>query len=470
MTAIKKSRARRESFSLSLPHIVLLGAALAGTFFVLVLTGPLDTALLRRYCLSHPVAIACVSLFMVGIVNLSFKWYQAFTQLAASKQSSKALRRLVTDGEDVDKPQRCDWLAANWKTVPDTLRESWFGARITRAIDLQISRGRRHHLEADLQNFADADADRQHDSYSLVRIINWAMPMLGFLGTVLGISQTLGQLDTEMLATQQQEAMNQLTAGLYVAFDTTATALILTVILMFVQFAVSRLELNLLSTIESDSNMGLVEFLADDPYGAQDSLLAPVREMATGLITTIRQLAEDQSSIWARSIAESQNQWKAWTQTASERIETDLGDKIGESLVRHVDSLERLQDEGYRQVDLRWQQWQTTLSDQARQIQGQQKEIIKQSDQIQKLITSLTDLKKLEEGIQDSMSRLENVNRLEEASMCVGEAVAFLATSLERAGVIRGAPIKPRPAAAAPPPLAEEDQNVLPLDQQRKAA
>lgn len=470
MTANKKSRARRESFSLSLPHIVLIGAALAGLFFALVITGPLDTALLRRYCLSHPVAITCVSLFMVGIVNLALKWYQAFTQLAASKQSSKALRRLVTDGEDVDTPQRCDWLSANWKTVPETLRESWFGARITRTIDLQISRGRRHQLEADLQHLADADADRQHDSYSLVRIINWAMPMLGFLGTVLGISQTLGQLDTEMLATQQQEAMNQLTAGLYVAFDTTATALILTVILMFIQFAVSRLELNLLSTIESDSNLGLVEFLADDPYGAQDSLLAPVREMATGLIATIRQLAEDQSSIWARSIAESQSQWKAWTQTASERIETDLGDKIGESLVRHVDSLERLQDEGYRQVDLRWQQWQTTLSDQARQIQGQQKEIIKQSDQIQKLIASLTDLKKLEDSIQDSVSRLENVNRLEEASMCVGEAVAFLATSLERAGVIRGAPIKPRPATTASSASSEDNQNVLPIDQQRKAA
>ena len=49
--------------------------------------------------------------------------------------------------------------------------------------------------------------------------------MLGFLGTVIGITQALGDLDPEELANSIQTAMDGLLSGLYVAFDTTAVAL-----------------------------------------------------------------------------------------------------------------------------------------------------------------------------------------------------------------------------------------------------
>lgn len=481
-----KQRTRRASFSFSLAPVLVLGSCLAVGFFGLILLGPLDTPLLRRYCVSHPVAIASVTLFFIGIVTLALKWYQALTQTSVTRRAGGALARLVNEGKEIEPSSRADWLAAHWKAQPTSTRSGWLGTRIAQTVDLQISRGRRHQLESDLKALAESDADRQHDSYSLLRIINWAMPMLGFLGTVLGISQTLGQLDTKMLATQQQEAMNQLTAGLYVAFDTTAIALILTVFLMFVQFAVSRLELNLLSTIDRESNGALVGFLAVDPFDAQDTLLTPVREMAHELIATVRDVAHQQSEIWSKSIQESQRQWTAWTEAASQRIESDLAEQIDVALNQHVVALRELHAEGYRQVDVRWQQWQTTLSDQARRVQAQQKEIIAQSDTLQTLVQSTADLRKLEDVIHDSVSRLENINRLEEATICVGEAVAVLAASLERAGLIRGAPIKPRltPTASRDAdddpskpaqkneasPAKQENVRVVPIDEQRKAA
>ncbi len=437
---------RRASYSLPLPPVFLLGSILALGFFGLIFAGPLNFAILRRYCLSHPVAIASVTLFCFGIVGLALKWYFAASQASVTGRAVAALRRLLVDGDEISPARRAEWLEASWQAQPASLRNSWFGMRIARAVDLQIARGRRHQLENDLKSLSDADADRQHESYSLLRIIHWAMPMLGFLGTVLGISQTLGQLDTQMLATQQQEAMNQLTAGLYVAFDTTAIALSLTVFSMFVQFAVSRIEVNLLTRIDSGSSDCLIEFLSVDPFDAQDSLLTPVREMATELIASVEQLVEVQSAVWARSIAESQRQWTTWTERSSQEIEQQLGQCIGKSLDRHVSSMERLQDEGARQIDLRWQQWQTTLSAQARLVQSQQREIVHQSELLQELLGSTCELRKLEETIHDSVERLENVGRIEQASQFMGEAIADLAASLERAGVIRGIPIKPRAA------------------------
>lgn len=464
-------RARRASYSLPLPPVLLLGSILAISFYGLIFTGPLDIGFLRRYCLSHPVAVASVSLFCVGIVALSMKWFFAATQTRVTGRAVAALRRLLSDGEEIAPAGRPEWLLASWDAQPAFLRDSWLGLRIVRVLELQIRRGRRQQLEADLNSIGELDADRQHDSYSLLRIIHWAMPMLGFLGTVLGISQTLGQLDTEMLATQQQAAMNQLTAGLYVAFDTTAIALTLTVCSMFVQFAVSRIEINLLTRIDSDLADCLVGYLAVDPFDAQETLLTPVREMATHLLATAEQLVEQQSAVWARSIAESQRQWSAWTGQASEQVEQRLGATVSQALEKHVASMRKLQDEGSRQIDLRWQQWQTTLSDQARAAQSQQKEMIRQSDILQQLVESTVDLRKLEEAIHESVGRLEDVGRIEQASLCVGEAVAVLATSLERAGLIRGAPVRPRPAKKVDAENALQDtSDTLPVDSQRKSA
>lgn len=449
-------RQPRESYSLPLPPVLILGTILAATFYGLIVTGPLDFQLLRRYCLSHPVAIASVSLFFVGIVGLLLKWQQATRQFGATHRAGSALRRLVTDGEDVPSGQRAQWLAASWQAQTSSIKGSWLGTRIYRAVELQIRRGRRNQLESDLKWLSENDADRQHESYSLLRIINWAMPMLGFLGTVLGISKTLGQLDTQMLATQQQEAMNQLTAGLYVAFDTTAIALILTVFSMFVQFGVNRIETKLLSRIDTDAGDNLIGFLAVDQNDAEESLLNPIRDMTAELLRTVHTIVETQASVWTKSIEESQRQWEQWNTKVAQSAESEIRSGLAEALQAHVKDLTKLQDDGNRQVESRLQQWQTTLSDHARHMQGQQKELSLQTQALHDLVKSTADLQALEETIHEGVDRLENVGRIETAATCIAEAVAMLGTSLERAGAFRGTPIRPRSKKSA----AAEDETL----------
>lgn len=432
-----------ESFSLSLPPLFLIGLGLAASFFGLILFGPFDSTLLRRYCLGHPIAVSCVCLFFVGCVALVIKWTQALLQQQLTNKATSSLEQLAAEGADVSSSRRAQWLEANWQSLSTAIRDSWLGMRVRQIVEMQISRGRQHQLESDLKRTSEADGDRQHDSYSLVRIINWAMPMLGFLGTVLGISQTLGQLDTQKLATQQQDAMNELTAGLYVAFDTTAIALILTVVLMFIQFAVSRLELKQLSIIDTVCHRELIQFLGSDPYHAQENLLAPVREMCEQLTDSVESIVKQQAHLWAQTIAESRQQWQTQVDTSAAHIDEAMGNRIEHSLNQHAQQLTELAQAGEENADRRWQQWHTTLGNQARLMQDQQKEITLQCDYLQQLISSISDIPQLEEQIQASLERLENVQRLENASMCIGEAVAVLATSLERSGLIRGVPVRP---------------------------
>jgi biopolymer transport protein ExbB/TolQ len=74
----------------------------------------------------------------------------------------------------------------------------------------------------------EAESDRLDSEMSMVRYIAWAIPSIGFIGTVRGIGEALGQ------AYQAVEGdITGVTASLGVAFNSTFVALILSIIIMF---------------------------------------------------------------------------------------------------------------------------------------------------------------------------------------------------------------------------------------------
>ena len=471
-----------------------MGTGLTGCFYMLMIAGPLNNPLLRRFALSHWTAAASLAVFFVAMAYLAIKFWQALTQVRLTSTTVLALTDLVEEGCDVFPAERPRWLEASCLALPTAMQTSWFGLRLNRILSLQLKRGRRDALEADLRSLSVADSYRQRESYSLVRMILCAVPVLGLLGTALLFSQ-LSPYSAN--ASSSANSASALTAGLSAAnssthkketsrseqtvipasyvpsrgvtdqaslrsgFDPAVVALALTLVIILTQFVVVGVERDLLERIDHGIEDTLLEFLATDLHDAGENLLSPVKQMTADLLASVEQIVEQQATIWSRSISESQRQWSNWTQAASESIAANLTNTISTALTNHAGRLEKIQEEGSRQIDTRWQQWQTTLSDQARAMSSQQKELIRQTDAIQQLVAATTELRKLEETIQESVGRIENINRLEEATQCVGEAVAVLATSLERAGIIRGAPLRPRVVRKA---------DVTDEDQQRKAA
>src|SRR6056297_1608228 len=72
-------------------------------------------------------------------------------------------------------------------------------------------------------NLATAEAKQ-----SIVRFCAWAIPSVGFIGTILGIAQSLGLADEA----GSEEGIQKVTSALNVAFDTTLVALFLSILLM----------------------------------------------------------------------------------------------------------------------------------------------------------------------------------------------------------------------------------------------
>ena len=86
-----------------------------------------------------------------------------------------------------------------------------------------------------MRNQADYDAEHIASSYSLLHSFLWAIPVLGFIGTVLGLRQAIGALGLTLQAGGDIDSIRQslqlVTAGLATKFETTLVALICAVIL-----------------------------------------------------------------------------------------------------------------------------------------------------------------------------------------------------------------------------------------------
>ena len=72
------------------------------------------------------------------------------------------------------------------------------------------------------------ESDRLDSELSMVRYIAWAIPSIGFIGTVRGIGDALGQAHRAV-----EGDITGVTASLGVAFNSTFIALVISIVLMF---------------------------------------------------------------------------------------------------------------------------------------------------------------------------------------------------------------------------------------------
>src|SRR5262245_23764110 len=242
---------------------IVLGLTAAAGFYMLVLHGPLDHPLVRRYFYGHPVCIVETIFFFICASALAQKLLGVLGQYLDLGRISLGERDGVQPVSVVTQ------LLDTVTSLSEGLRQSYLGRRLLDALESVERNGTAAGLEAELKYLSDAEITRQQDSYALVRIIVWATPMMGFLGTVIGITQVIAELSKQDMANLQM-VMEGLLSGLYVKFDTTALALSFTMVLMFAQFLIDRMETQLLETVDhrvASELLGRFELtgLATDP-------------------------------------------------------------------------------------------------------------------------------------------------------------------------------------------------------------
>ena len=150
-----------------------------------------------------------------------------------------------------------------------------------------------------MRTLADNDVVSMEGGFALTRFITWAIPILGFLGTVLGITTAIHGATPEVL----EKSLSSVTDGLSYAFDATALALALTMITMFLSFLVERDEQGVLDAVDRAIDRCLAHRF--QRVGADAGPFAQaVQQNTQAMMEAMGQLVQKQAEVWARTVAE----------------------------------------------------------------------------------------------------------------------------------------------------------------------
>ncbi|MDJ0745243.1 MAG: MotA/TolQ/ExbB proton channel family protein [Xenococcaceae cyanobacterium MO_167.B27] len=276
-------------------------------------------------------------------------------------------------------------------------------------------------------------------SYSLPRILVWAIPLLGFIGTVIGISEAVsgfsGFLDQAGDVEQIKEGIGTVTGGLAVAFDTTLLALFLSVLVMIPLVLVERYESRLLLGIDifisdkllprlRDKNQGLnekalkkaVQSAIDEHLPQPEALIEPAQNyaqqaaqaLAQGFLAEISKVQDVSSQVISqvgevREIAAQDRQefmkFFAQQQQANQEAISLINATIEDIRLRHITLAEG-------------------LSSQSQEISQQLGQVAKTLETrviaLEKAAEKLSDLKHIHNSIDDSFLSVETTVQMQQ--------------------------------------------------------
>lgn len=200
-----------------------------------------------------PIPYLCTFFFFLCLALLALKQYRVRIEAAALK--SEPTQQLMKVAKDMrQNPAAAEEQAQNALAgTKGSDQDLLVTARLRRAISEIASGAGATEIGAAMTDQADTDAQVAESSYFIVKFLIWAVPILGFVGTVVGIASAIGNFDTIVQGSENLTAikgqMGGITASLGVAFETTLIALVMSAIMMLAFAVVQKREEDTLAII-----------------------------------------------------------------------------------------------------------------------------------------------------------------------------------------------------------------------------
>jgi len=244
----------------------IVGASVAALLSLVIFYPLRNTELGKLFLARGPMPYFITLCTCWGLAGLALKYF------AIQKQRSYAELELdfipLVIGVQIT-PSNVDQFLEHLRGLPDAPRRSVLGRRIQGALEHFKSRLSVPEVQQYLATQAEIDASGVDSGYTLLRAFIWAIPILGFIGTVMGISDAVSGLNASIASgggagEQLMAGLGTVTSGLAVAFDTTLIALALAILLLFPTETFRKIEYAMLDRIEAFTNESLLRRMADE--------------------------------------------------------------------------------------------------------------------------------------------------------------------------------------------------------------
>ena len=393
---------------------LLWGTGVAFCFFSLVQRGVIRDEYVVRYLAGHWVEYIEVGLFCIGLSSLAMKLLSTIRQKKSLADCS--LPAAPSGGQH---PSEADGLQRQ-VLGPLTGERAYLPKRLRDGLDFVIRTGKADDLEDHLKYLADVDGARAHASYGLVRFIVWAIPIMGFLGTVIGITVAIANLSPTEL-----ENISGVVAGLGTAFDTTATALGLSMVLMFTQFVIERIEQGLLDQVDEQAWDSLAGRFQTD--GIADGSALAVARLGDAVGKSSARLIEAQTQSWQELQGVASNSLESMFGGLGERLQETLSGSLDETLGSWKESLVEAHRVLANERDGRWENAGQTMADAAIAFEKQQVAVATQSAALEKVVAMLREIVSMEQKLESNLNAVTASGRFEEAIISLSAATQLLA-------------------------------------------
>ncbi len=167
---------------------------------------------------------AAIILALWALAIMAFKWVGILRQQAFLQQDfiplAEGVRILPGDTRE---------LARQIQALPEDKRRALLPRALLAGLQRFGTTRRVQDVAEAVHAYCDAEGERLESELSMIRYIAWAIPSIGFLGTVRGIGDALGQAHLAI-----EGNIFGVTRSLGVAFNSTLIALLLSLLLMFI--------------------------------------------------------------------------------------------------------------------------------------------------------------------------------------------------------------------------------------------
>jgi len=404
--------------SLALSPLLIGGVASIAFYLALPSLPGYDPHLIALFC-SHPIAYATTILFWVGLAVLGTR------TLHLPHEQAGLQFRFAEAGSDESAPVTARRLIAELNRLPARVQSSHAARRLRSIAGHVQSRQSAEDLNSHLEYLAGFDGEQLHNSYGLIRTVTWAVPILGFLGTVIGITEAIQHLDPAKL----ESSFNVVVGHLGVAFGTTAQALMLSLVLVFGTFLIERTERTILSRVEL---LALSIAATAFPGEKRSSPIAEAEsELAAKLIRQAEGLLNRQIEMWDSALQAMQTRWQEAMQAQQQRLNESLLAVMHVSVEEHQATLAAMRSRLIDGLDSASSRWQEASGEWKSQVRVYSEAASRQADAQQAVTGLLAQISSEQREVLLNLQRLTPTEPLDQTLHTLTAAVHLLTARVQ---------------------------------------
>ncbi|MEZ5596578.1 MAG: MotA/TolQ/ExbB proton channel family protein [Pseudomonadales bacterium] len=194
---------------------------------------------------------SCFVLMFWAIAIMGYKGRQSLRERALLNEDvlhvAEGMSILPEDARQYIRPLQALPDAVQHYLVPRALRAALLRFASTRNV---------HDVAEAVKSVCETESERLESELSMVRYIAWAIPSIGFIGTVRGIGEALGQAYKAV-----EGDISGVTASLGTAFNSTLIALLISIVIMFLMHQLQLLQERLVLETQSYADLHLVRHM-----------------------------------------------------------------------------------------------------------------------------------------------------------------------------------------------------------------